>query len=90
MLLLLSSVPIIFFIISEEISTAILLTFVTESFFNESCKGRKYEISVRNYTFDKIYNNYSEIVNYKISEEKRKQERLGTTGKISGRTRAMD
>ena len=51
-----------------------VVTNVTESFFNESCKGRKYEISVRNYTFDKIYNNYSEIVNYKISEEKRSDE----------------
>lgn len=51
-----------------------VVTNVKESFFNDVCKGREYEISVRNYKFNKIYDNYSEIVDYKIPEEKRNDE----------------
>ncbi len=51
-----------------------VVTNIKESLFNECCKGRKYEISVRNFKFDKIYKNYSEIVDFSIPEEKRSDE----------------
>ena len=47
---------------------------IKHSFFKEASKGRKYEISARNHKFKRIYNNYSEIVNYNILEEKRNDE----------------
>ena len=47
---------------------------IKHSFFKEASKGRKYEISARNHKFKRIYNNYSEIVDYNILEEKRNDE----------------
>jgi hypothetical protein len=37
-------------------------------------KGRHFEISARNYTFKKIYQKYSDIVNFEIPENKRNDE----------------
>ena len=51
-----------------------VVTNIKHSFFKEASKGRKYEISARNHKFKKIYNNYSEIVDYTILEEKRNDE----------------
>ena len=51
-----------------------VVTNIKHSFFKEASKGRKYEISARNHKFKRIYNNYSEIVNYNILEEKRNDE----------------
>ena len=52
-----------------------VVTNIKHSFFKEASKGRKYEISARNHKFKRIYNNYSEIVDYSILEEKRKDEK---------------
>ena len=51
-----------------------VVTNIKHSFFKEASKGRKYEISARNHKFKRIYNNYSEIVDYNILEEKRNDE----------------
>ena len=51
-----------------------VVTNIKHSFFKEASKGRKYEISARNHKFKRVYNNYSEIVDYNISEEKRNDE----------------
>jgi len=48
-----------------------VITNIKSSFFKDASKGRKYEISARNHKFSKVYNSYSEIVDYKISEERR-------------------
>ena len=51
-----------------------VITNIKRSFFESIQKGRDYEISARNYKFTKIYNKYSDIVNFNIPEEKRQDE----------------
>lgn len=51
-----------------------VVTNIKRSFFETIQKGRDFEISARNYTFKKIYNKYSDIVNFEIPEEKRQDE----------------
>ena len=51
-----------------------VVTNIKQAFFKETAKGRKFEISVRNHKFNKIFNSYSEIVDFTIDEEKRSNE----------------
>ena len=51
-----------------------VITNIKRSFFETIQKGRGFEISARNYKFKKIYNTYSDIVNFSIAEEKRQDE----------------
>ena len=51
-----------------------IVTNIKQPFFKETAKGRKFEISVRNHKFNKIFNSYSEIVDFTIDEEKRSNE----------------
>lgn len=54
-----------------------VVTNIKRSFFETAQKGRDFEISARNYKFKKIYNKYSDIVNFEIPEEKRHDEGRG-------------
>ena len=51
-----------------------VVTNIKQGFFKEVAKGRKFEISARNHKFKKIFNNYSEIVDFNIDQEKRSNE----------------
>ena len=51
-----------------------VVTNIKQAFFKETAKGRKFEISARNHKFKKIFNSYSEIVDFSIDEEKRSNE----------------
>ncbi|GAA4883491.1 SAM-dependent chlorinase/fluorinase [Flaviramulus aquimarinus] len=51
-----------------------VVTNIKRSFFETIQKGRNFEISARNYTFKKIYEKYSDIVNFEIIENKRHDE----------------
>lgn len=51
-----------------------VVTNIKKTFFETVQKGRDFEISARNYTFKKIYNKYSDIVNFEIPENKRQDE----------------
>lgn len=51
-----------------------VVTNIKRSFFEAVQKGRPFEISARNYTFKKIYQKYSDIVNFEIPENKRHDE----------------
>ncbi len=51
-----------------------VVTNISRSFFETIQKGRAFEISARNYTFKKIHNKYSDIVNFDIPENKRHDE----------------
>ncbi len=51
-----------------------VVTNIKRSFFETIQKGRDFEISARNYTFKKILNKYSDIVNFEIPENKRNDE----------------
>lgn len=44
---------------------------IDKKIFDEVGKGRKFEIKTRYYTFEKIYNKYNEVVNFKIEKSKR-------------------
>ena len=50
------------------------VTNIKRSFFDTIQKGRAFEISARNYKFKKIYQKYSDIVNFEIPENKRNDE----------------
>tara|TARA_B100000524_G_C23646119_1_gene368520 strand:- start:325 stop:1158 length:834 start_codon:yes stop_codon:yes gene_type:complete len=54
-----------------------VITNLKKSVFEEIRKARSFEISVRNYTFKKIYKKYSEIVNYNIPSNERNDEGKG-------------
>lgn len=54
-----------------------VITNIKRSFFETIQKGRAFEISARNNKFKKIYNKYSDIVNFDIPEEKRHDEGKG-------------
>ncbi|UKM63740.1 SAM-dependent chlorinase/fluorinase [Flavobacteriaceae bacterium GSB9] len=51
-----------------------VVTNIKRSFFETIQKGRNFEISARNYTFKKIYEKYSDIVNFEVPENKRHDE----------------
>ena len=51
-----------------------VVTNIKRNFFERIQKGREFEISARNYKFKKIFNKYSEIVNFEIPEDKRQDE----------------
>ncbi|GAA4807384.1 SAM-dependent chlorinase/fluorinase [Litoribaculum gwangyangense] len=51
-----------------------VVTNIKRSFFESIQKGRDFEISARNYTFKKIYNKYSDFVNFDIPENQRNDE----------------
>ncbi|MFI1743025.1 SAM hydrolase/SAM-dependent halogenase family protein [Thalassobellus sediminis] len=54
-----------------------VVTNIKRSFFETIQKGRAFEISARHYKFKKIYNKYSDIVNFEIPDEKRQDEGRG-------------
>jgi len=51
-----------------------VVTNIKRDFFETIQKGRAFEVSARNYKFKKIFNKYSEIVNFEIHEDKRQDE----------------
>ena len=51
-----------------------VITNIKRKFFESIQKTRGYEIAARNYKFKKVYDRYSEIVNFEVSEEKRNDE----------------
>ncbi|KAB1068671.1 SAM-dependent chlorinase/fluorinase [Tamlana haliotis] len=51
-----------------------VVTNIKRNFFESIQKGRNFEITVRQYTFSKIYQKYSDIVNFDIPENKRNDE----------------
>ncbi|TNJ41214.1 SAM-dependent chlorinase/fluorinase [Tamlana fucoidanivorans] len=51
-----------------------VVTNIKRNFFETIQKGRDFEISARNYTFKKIYQKYSDLVNFDIPENKRHDE----------------
>jgi len=54
-----------------------VITNLKRNIFEEIRKGRSFEISVRNYKFKKIYNKYSDIVNYNVPLNQRNDEGKG-------------
>ncbi len=54
-----------------------VITNIKRDFFETIQKGRAFEISARNYKFKTIFKKYSDIVNFKIPEEKRFDEGRG-------------
>lgn len=51
-----------------------VVTNIKRHFFETIQKGRRFKISARNYTFDVIYEKYSDIVDFKLPEDKRHDE----------------
>ncbi|NJX16296.1 SAM hydrolase/SAM-dependent halogenase family protein [Tamlana crocina] len=51
-----------------------VITNIKKGFFETIQKGRSFEILARNYRFKKIYDKYSDIVNFDIPENKRHDE----------------
>ena len=51
-----------------------VVTNIKKSFFDKIGKGRKFEISARNYKFNQIYSSYSDIINFNLTEDKRSDE----------------
>ena len=54
-----------------------VITNLKKNVFEEIRKGRLFEISVRNYKFKRIYNKYSDIVDYSIQINQRNDEGKG-------------
>ena len=54
-----------------------VVTNLKRNVFEEIRKGRSFEISVRNYKFKKIYNKYTDIVNYNMPLNQRNDEGKG-------------
>lgn len=54
-----------------------VVTNITRSFFENIQKGRTFEVAARHNKFKKIYNKYSDIVNFNIPQEKRQDEGRG-------------
>ena len=48
-----------------------VVTNIKRGFFESIQKTRNYEISARNYKFKKIYDKYSDAINFDIPEDKR-------------------
>ena len=51
-----------------------VVTNIKKSFFDKIGKGRKFEISARNYKFNQIYSSYSDIINFNLTEDNRSDE----------------
>ncbi len=51
-----------------------VVTNITEKIFNDICKSRPFTIYARNVKFDKIFNNYSDAIDYSIPKEKREED----------------
>ncbi len=54
-----------------------VVTNIKRGFFETIQKGRRFEVSARNYKFKTIFSKYSDIVNFEIPEEKRHDEGRG-------------
>ncbi|WP_053971977.1 S-adenosyl-l-methionine hydroxide adenosyltransferase family protein [Mangrovimonas sp. ST2L15] len=54
-----------------------VITNIKRKFFENTQKGRDFEVFVRSNKFKKIFNNYSDIVNFNIPPEKRNDEGKG-------------
>lgn len=54
-----------------------VVTNIKRSFFELIQKGRSYEVSARNYKFKKVHSKYSDIIDFKIPEDKRNDEGRG-------------
>ncbi len=54
-----------------------IVTNIRRKFFENTQKGRAFEIAARNHKFKTIYNKYSDIVNYDMPQEKRNDEGKG-------------
>lgn len=54
-----------------------VVTNVRKQFFETIQKGRKFEITARQYTFKTIYKKYSDVVNFETPKEKRQDEGKG-------------
>ena len=54
-----------------------VITNIKRSFFENIQKGRTFEISARNHKFKKVFDKYSDIVNFDIPEDKRNDEGRG-------------
>jgi S-adenosylmethionine hydrolase len=54
-----------------------VVTNIKRNFFETIQKGRKFEVSARNYKFKTIFSKYSDIVDFNLSEEKRFDEGRG-------------
>ena len=54
-----------------------VITNIKKRFFESIQKGRRFEISARNHKFRRIYNQYSDIVDFNISAELRNDEGQG-------------
>lgn len=54
-----------------------VVTNIKRSFFETVQKGREFEISVRNYKFKRVFEKYSDIVDFKTPEDKRNDEGRG-------------
>lgn len=54
-----------------------VITNIKRSFFENIQKGRNFEISARNHKFKRVFDKYSDIVNFDIPEEKRNDEGRG-------------
>ncbi len=46
-----------------------LITNISKKLFTDVGKGRRFKITARRYTFDKIYQKYNDIINYNIDED---------------------
>ena len=51
-----------------------VITNIKRKFFEATQKTRGYEIAARNYKFKKVYDRYSEIINFDVAEDKRNDE----------------
>ena len=51
-----------------------VVTNITQKIFNEISKSRAFTIYARNVKFDKIFNNYSDAIDYSIPKEKREED----------------
>ena len=51
-----------------------VVTNITEKIFNDVSKSRPFNIYARNVKFDKIFNNYSDAIDYTIPKEKREED----------------
>ena len=47
---------------------------ISKKLFNEIGKGRDYEVIARNYSFNKIFRQYNEVVNFEIAHENRQDD----------------
>lgn len=47
---------------------------ISKKLFNDIGKGRDYEVIARNYTFDKIFRKYNQVVNFNLAPENRQDD----------------